>query len=252
MTTATIYRLALPKSKLAALGETERRLVLVMGHAANELSTLQRLVVFSLQPEWNDEVLDKIATGRANVLIRLLAGKAWETVELIRRRVQENRVAVSYVAKMTDEGRGAFDRIRKLWGQDEGAILPALRKFHAFHYPSNEAIDAAFDEIGDDEPLEAYLTDKGVDGTFFQMSELVFSVAATHVVKSGSFAERLDRVSRVVVDLTGDLVQFIQHFTGTVLEHASDALEAEAGIVRVDVLTLEEISVPPVSVRTQR
>jgi hypothetical protein len=72
MASVQVLRLETPKSSLAALPEAERRLVLLLGQAVNEISTLNRLLLFSLEKQWPDEVTERIAIGRAWVIVPLL------------------------------------------------------------------------------------------------------------------------------------------------------------------------------------
>lgn len=249
MHTVPIYRMKLPKPKLLAMGDAERRLLLVLGHASNELSTLQRLVLFSLQPEYEDEIRGKVAVGRANVVIRLLAGKIWETHELVKTRIHNDRaVATKYVPLMMDGGKAVYERLKKSWGTDSGQILASLRNTHSFHFPQAAAIDAAFDEIEDDEVLEMFLCQHS-DGTFYHFAELVFSVASTQTVKRGDFGERLATISKLIVNEAAELVHFIQHFTGTLLEHTTDVLDNPPDPEHVEAEDVATIGIAPISLR---
>lgn len=244
----TIYRIATPKAKLAALGDVERRLVLVLGHAANQISTLQRLALFTLGNEWPHEVNDRIAVGRANVMLRLLAGAVWETHLLISKRVESDKTGAQYLAKLMDGGKECYARLKKERGGEVGAILAALRNDHAFHYPENQAIDDAFKEIPDSESMEVIVSEHG-DATFFQMSEIMSVIALAKVVKEGDFGDRIDRLSKIITNHSGELIQFIQHYTGTIMQEASDMLEPEMVPVEIPATNMKDIVIPPVSVR---
>jgi hypothetical protein len=244
----TVYRIATPKAKLAALGDAERRLLLVLGHAANQISTLQRLTLFSLGNEWPDEVSDRIAVGRANVTLRLLAGAVWETHLLISKRVEGDKTGAKYLTMLMDGGKECYARLKRERGGEVGELLAELRNDHAFHYPENKAIDEAFNEIPDGESMEVIVSENG-DATFFQMSEIMSIVALAKVIKGGDFGERIERLSKIITNHSGELVQFIQHYTGTIMQEASDILETEMVPVEIPATNMEDIIIPPVSKR---
>lgn len=251
LTTTVVHRLQTGKVALSAMGESERRLVLVLGNAHNQIATLQRLLLFSLHKPSPDEVSDRIASGRANVLLRLLAATVWETHELISKRVQSDKVGSRYLALMMDGGKASHDILRKGRGGEAGAILAELRNSHGFHFPDNAAIDDALADLPDEEPLEIYLSKNG-DASWFQVSDVVAAVAATKAVKSGDLTERVAKLADAIIKHSGELTRFIQHYTGTILENASDMLSAESPSAEIPATELDAILIPPVSVRSKR
>lgn len=246
-----VHRLPTAKAVLMRMGDAERRLVLVLGDAHNRIATLQRLSLFSLHHPLPDEVSDRIASGRANVVLRLLAATVWETHELISKRVQSDKVGAKYLSLMMDGGKTAHEVLRKGRGGEEGRILAALRNSHGFHFPDSEAIDGALAELPDEEPLEIYVSENG-DASWFQVSDIISTIAATHVVKSDALVDRIEKMADAIIQHSGELTRFIQHYTGTILEHATDVLKAELVAVEISAAESEGIFIPPVSIRSVR
>jgi hypothetical protein len=250
-TVTEVHRLPTPKASLMEMGDAERRLVLVLGDAHNQIATLQRLLLFSLHHPLPDDVSDRISSGRANVVLRLLAATVWETHELISKRVQSDKDGAKYLSLMMDGGTKSYSILRKERGSEAGEILAALRNSHGFHFPDHKAIDDALAELPDAEPLEIYLSQNG-DASWFQVSDIVSVVAATRVVKSGDLGERISKIADTIIQHSGELTRFIQHYTGTIFEHASEVLKAELATVEIPAADSESVFIPPVSIRSVR
>ncbi len=78
-----IYRIPVPKECLRAMPKDERVLFLLLGYAANQLSMLQKLLIFVTNRTPDAEV-EQHATGtQTQMLVRLMVGaaEAWELVK---------------------------------------------------------------------------------------------------------------------------------------------------------------------------
>jgi hypothetical protein len=84
---ATIFRLELTKQKLAGLPSAERRLLLLLGHASNELNVLRKLTIMTRQAELKNKSVDYVQAWQTLFLIRLLIGKIHEVVGTVREAV---------------------------------------------------------------------------------------------------------------------------------------------------------------------
>jgi len=88
----TIDRLELTKRKLSAVPPAERRLLILLGHASNEINVLQKLVVMSRHGQLGNKTVDYVQTWQTLFLMRLLISKLHEAWELFEVRFQ-SRIA---------------------------------------------------------------------------------------------------------------------------------------------------------------
>ena len=59
-----IYQMDLTKKHLAAMPEAERRLLLLLGHATNEINVFQKLILMSGQGTPTLEFIDHVQAGQ--------------------------------------------------------------------------------------------------------------------------------------------------------------------------------------------
>ena len=78
-----VYRVDLTKEKLEAMPPKERQLLLLLGHAANEINVLQKLVSMAWPRDTEaDEVVRHVEMGQTFILMRILIGKLREARKL--------------------------------------------------------------------------------------------------------------------------------------------------------------------------
>ena len=241
-----VWRLQTPRSSLASLPEGERRLVLLLGQAVNELSTLNRLLLFSLEKVSPDEVSERIAIGRAWVVLTLLAGKVWESLVLLDQRINSNASARPFLLKLSEAAREAKKRSDKR--RDRSNILFKIRNNHGFHFANDAEIDAAFAALPLDEPLEILLSENG-DVTFHQNSSIVSMIAVLHGAKGASLQDRVGVIADELNDAVGDLQNLFGELVAIILESATGTLNEPMLEVQVDAPSRSTVSVPPVTVR---
>ena len=82
----TLYQLSTSKKRLSALPEDVRLTLILCGHIANEITTLHRLLLFTMK-EHENPVLNGYADFQSWVIIRLLVGKVAEGVEVLQKRI---------------------------------------------------------------------------------------------------------------------------------------------------------------------
>jgi hypothetical protein len=84
-----VYRIPIPKSRLRAMPKDERVLLLLLGYASNQLSMLQKLLIFATN-RTSDGELEQHATGvQTQMLLRLMVGALNEAWEMVRTRFIE-------------------------------------------------------------------------------------------------------------------------------------------------------------------
>src|SRR4051812_16805580 len=83
----TVYQIVLHTADLQKLGETERRLLLTVGHAANEISAFYR-ATFAAGREAHrdaDAITHQIANSQTLLMLRMAVSKAKELFDILGR-----------------------------------------------------------------------------------------------------------------------------------------------------------------------
>jgi hypothetical protein len=74
-----LHRVILTKSKLAALPQAERSLLLLLGHASNEINVLSKLILMTVRKNAPPSgIADHVESGQVCVLLRALVGQLHE------------------------------------------------------------------------------------------------------------------------------------------------------------------------------
>jgi hypothetical protein len=81
-----IHRVFLTKTKLAAMPEAERSLLLLLGHASNEINVLSKLILMTRKDQPAIQLIDHVEAGQIFILLRVLIGKLHEAWRLFQKR----------------------------------------------------------------------------------------------------------------------------------------------------------------------
>jgi hypothetical protein len=238
-----IYGVSVPKAKLAAMPAGERQLLLLLGHVENEISTLRRLVAFSLQTSYADPIVDHVAHGRAWVVLRLLIGKVAEGHQVVKKRIQSSPIGKKYQGALDPMASAALDRLNKHFGKS--GLLNQLRKFHAFHYPDDKQIENGFASVGETESWELYLADAS-GNSFYHASDMVMLYAMLQELGPQDPRDAIPKLASEVMDAAGALSEFLHRFIGTIIQQ-TPGLAGDPRIVAkvADAPTIAETSIPP-------
>jgi len=80
-----LHRVILTKRNLDALPQAERSLLLLLGHASNEINVLSKLILMvTRKDEAPSQIANNVEAGQACVLLRVLVGQLHEAWELFK------------------------------------------------------------------------------------------------------------------------------------------------------------------------
>jgi hypothetical protein len=138
-----VYRIPVPKERLRAMPKDERVLLLLLGHAANQLSTLQKVLTFATKRVAQTEI-ERHATGtQTQMLVHLVVGSLSEAWQLVTTRFLQRPLAKDYLGRLDAAGQEALDALKRQFGGSN--LLNAVRNNYAFHYPPPDEVEAAFE-----------------------------------------------------------------------------------------------------------
>ncbi len=213
-----IYQIDLTKKQLATMPDAERRLLLLLGHATNEINVFQKLILMSGQGTRTLRFVDHVQAGQPLILMRTLIGKLHEAWELFRTRfLSDRQVAELYLPKLNAEALAALESLKRHFGKQSPLTL--IRNRFSFHYKDDwDRVEESFQEIPDDEPWQFYLSNMN-GNSFFYASELVVAggvikLASQAPDPSESYLAASARGFEALCDLIIDVSAHIQTLFG--------------------------------------
>jgi hypothetical protein len=99
-----VHRVNLTKARLAAMPIAERTALLLLGHAANEINVLSKLILMSRKQPPAIQLVDHVEAAQTFVVMRLLIGKLHEAWEMFKARLQADaQIRSKYLSAPTGE-----------------------------------------------------------------------------------------------------------------------------------------------------
>jgi hypothetical protein len=108
-----VYRITVEKERLRAMPKDERVLLLLLGYASNQLSMLQKLLIFATNITPMKELEQHVTGAQTQMLVRLTVGALNETWELVRTRFIETKISRDYLNRLDSGGRKAFEALKQ-------------------------------------------------------------------------------------------------------------------------------------------
>jgi hypothetical protein len=224
-----LHRIILTKSSLAALPQAERSLLLLLGHASNEINVLSKLILMVRKDAPPSQIAEKVEAGQACVLLRVLVGQLYEAWELFRKRVQAIRpLHDKYVPLLDASGAAALQNLNRHFGGE--TPLTKIRNKVAFHYSDDDNLtEQSFLAVANTEPLEFYLTNQ-VGNSFYHASELIVMSSALRIALSGTSnddAAAFAKLSDIVINVSRDITELFGQLMGVIMEKCLPDLETQ-------------------------
>jgi hypothetical protein len=247
---ARIYELKLGKRNIASIPLEERRLLLLLGHAANEINVMQKFMIVSLQVKPDRKFADHIQAGQTLILLRALVGKLHEAWDLFKKRFQaEGEIRDFYSPKLDKKAQDALTQLNKHFGP--GSPLSDVRNRFSFHYrDDHDLVEKSFNEIPEEDEWSFYLSNI-LGNSFYYVSELVITAGVTKLAEpndeAGSYFERSARAFARLCDVTIEVANHIMTLFGEciaqiVTERLPNAELMEP--VEIDAQALTDMSMP--------
>lgn len=219
-----IYRLRMGKNRLAEMPTAERKLLLLLGHATNEIMLFNRMLLTMstrVSPKPNSS-FDYTYAGEAFILLRDLIGKLCEAHTLYKKRfLHDQKIRLKYLDRMSESGQKAE---RDLANAFSDGVLKKIRNSFSYHYYDEQnKFERAFKIIPDGEIWDIFLADKEGD-CFYFISEMVAQYAVLQDVKPvapdedpekwllsafAEFSSRATNTSGCVTELFGEIIALL-------------------------------------------
>ncbi len=199
----TLYRFTTSKKRLAKLPEDVRLTLILCGHIANEITTLHRLLLFTLKVH-EHPVLNEYADMQMWTIARILAGKVGEGIEVLQKRIFGQPFGKTFLPSVDGP---QVKNARALVGG--GKLLRTLRNEHSFHYPRTDDLKTAFDGLAEGEGW-SMLMGQSRHSMFFAFSHLVTTKAMLNATGKATIEEAQIAIKDEVLDGAEILLAFFE------------------------------------------
>jgi hypothetical protein len=230
-----VLKIPVPKDRLKAMPKEERVFLLLLGYGSNQISMLQKLLMFSCNLQCPDEVELTLSASQTQMLLRLTIGALHETWLLIERHFIKSVMAKDYETLIDAGGRKALaDLKRRLGGSN---VLSSIRNDFAFHYPKIDDVDAAFASACNDKGLDDlwnfYFSKYGFN-SFFLPSELTIIHGVSRRLGASELHVAQAQIMPEVHAAVVGIFEFTKAFVAAVwLRHFASEMQSEA-VIRIE------------------
>jgi hypothetical protein len=218
--TLDILRLGVTKDLLRSMAKEERSLFLALGHASNQVSALWKLVIILTNGEAEDPVKQRLEGAQTQVFVRLTIGAMWEAWRLVEDRFLKRLLGREYIPLLDGPAAEALDRLKKRFGKGNG--LSTIRNNFAFHHPSIDDIDAAFEkaagEADHDQADWAVYFNKALLNTFYFVSDYVFVHGMAEALREPDVNEAHRKLLGEMAPVANDLSEFTFGFAAAIFK----------------------------------
>jgi len=209
-----VLRIALPKDRLKAIPKDERALFLLLGHAANQINLLSKLVIFSTNKTPVGQPEQDLSGAQSQILARILIGMLAETWELIRTQFLSSPLGKEYSSKLDQVGQLALTNLKRNFGVS--SLLSKLRNNHIFHHPSVNDMEAAYQVAANDTQWENdwnWFFSVSNYNSFFFISDVVFMHALLIAAGETDLIAAHAKIMKEVREVAENMIHFLMALT---------------------------------------
>jgi len=200
-----IFRIPISKRQLQAIPADERNLLLLTSHAVNQLSVLRKILIFSLNYESANEIENTLSAGQSQTILRFLFGALAEAWEMAKRPINQKLIGRDYIGLIEVNGIAAYDKLKKHFGKSN--LLHKLRNTIAYHHPSTQELEAAFEDVPEDEDWAWYPSDT-INNSFYLASDMVISAGILRATGETDTAKAFGKVMDEVMSVSNEMTDF--------------------------------------------
>jgi hypothetical protein len=194
-----LHQIDLTREQLDRVPEMERRLLVLVAHAANELNALAKLFHFAAGSATEAGLLGQAETTQALVLARVLTGKIHEFWQMLQGTFFGTQLSRDYQLSLDADALSALDELKRYFGREN--LVATVRNKFAFHYSADQ-LDAGYAALVDGDPLQIYLAKHNAN-TLFAFADTIAGRSMLEAIKPGDPAGAFDSLVAQTSKLVG-------------------------------------------------
>jgi hypothetical protein len=241
-----VYHIPISKDQLRAMPSEERSFMLMLGYSANQVSMLQKLLMFSAGTRSPSETEQTLSAAQMQMLLRLLIGALHESWLLIKDRFLSGHMGRDYQARLDDGGRVALDNLKRAFGKSN--VIPTIRNNFSYHFPETATIDAAFidacNDPGSDDLWSLYFSHYGFNSLFL-VSDLMVMHGISNLIKEPNPSVAQKRIMKEVHESVVNMFEFTKAFFAAAwIKNFGTTLDAKEVLNIPNAPPIKSISIP--------
>jgi hypothetical protein len=186
----------LNQSKLLLLPENDRTLYFSLGHAANEVNALAKLLYWASNGLVRNDAEQRGCEALELLFIQLLAGKLNESWVLLHHKYFGSGLSRKYDNKLDDFAKEVLMKLRRYFGSENACNK--IRNQFGFHYSPDELAET-LPKMTDE--LHAYLQRDAAPNNLFAFSEALLAQSLLILLKSLGDYESLEKLVGELFDV---------------------------------------------------
>ena len=220
-----VYEIPISKQQLDSIPADERLFFIQIGHLANELSTLNRLLLFVSNTTGTTELERRARNSQALLLVRLCSGKLFEGWQMLQRDYFGSKVSREYDRLLDESGKNSLNEIKRYFSKNN--LIKDLRDNFAFHYPSDD-LQNQLQDTKDTGTLYIYLGYAHGNSFYSFADVLVGSAMMSKVQRADSqqamdalFADPINAIKWFLDFIGSCMIILVEKYLGTTVEALS-------------------------------
>jgi hypothetical protein len=212
-----VVRIEITKEQFRTLPKDERALLLLMGHALNQIAVLLKIVTFSSNKDPADPIEGRVSAAQSQVILRFLFGAVAETWQFLS-RPDNQKIIGSYLPALDKDGTAARDELRKHFGRSN--LLHSIRNKFSYHFPHVDEIEQGFETVPDDDeelPWEWYLSETNNNSFYFSCEMAVGFGVISLVQGESNLMAAFRKLSREVIRVANTMQYFLMPLMRAIL-----------------------------------
>ncbi len=199
-----VSEITITKNQLEDLPELERTLVLQFGHACNELSFLNKLLLIVSDTD-TKEVNNSGMVAQSMIVARIFIGKTFEAWRMLERDFFASKLSKEIEPQLPEEGKDSLKKLKQYFGKNN--LISTIRNQYSFHYVSHHMKDIL--TPFDDKKKFKLILGPGYANTLHHFSEELISFSMLGKTDCDKPQEAMDKIIGDLVSVSGSMIQFL-------------------------------------------
>jgi len=234
-----VFKAVISKDQLTSVTEQERVFFLSIGHFANEVNVLQKMLLWSSDFDAQPDAVLKANITSALVFLRLLAGKLKEGHNLLSKYYFGARLSHSYDALLSKVAYDALAFLKQYFSKKND--VDHIRNNYAFHYSPLKA-NAELMDVPDD--LELFVAED-YGNTLYYAQEVLANRALFRSLGDEDLQKSFSKLIEEVLEVAKYFSVFTTGFMEALLNQHAELLDGVAQPVELGTLPcLLDVQIP--------
>jgi hypothetical protein len=236
-----LRKITFNSKRLAQIKQAHRNLLFFLGHVANEINCLTKLLLWSDMHLSQDDPRTKAAAAQATILVKLLLAKQLEANDVLAKSYYPHPMRSELARYMSADAKDAELKLEAYFSKRENTIHYWVRNKFASHYELKQ-VGAHIQTARAAETLVTFLGDNHAN-TLHEMSEVVMNRAMLAGIDSEP-AKAIEKAVGAVTQVTGWFLTFVDGFMIAVVDKSWPDDAGWGDMVDIEAQAFDEIRVP--------